>query len=145
MSDGRNQVKEDTESLRVKFWDLGPEKPVMPKKPDQPKNPDDPIAKLEYEEAAETYVAAIKAYRVAQAEYARWEEECGGPVQIERWSVEARDAVQRDPKRYVKALPKNLKPGHGHIENLRRKEAEDAEFRRVAATDPIFGTQGAAA
>ncbi len=140
-----DQVREDTQSLRVRFWDLGPTKPVMPKRPEPPKNLDDPIAKLEYDEAAAQYVKDIQAFRVASADYEKWAVEAGGPVELERWSVEARDAVQRDPRRYVKKLPKGVSPGHGHAENLRRKAEEDAEFRKVAATDPIFGTQGAAA
>ena len=141
-----NQVKEDTESLRVRFWDLGPDKP--PKQPVAPKllAPDDPIAKLEYEEAAAVYVAELQSYRSQKSAYDKWMAEMGGPVEVEMWSVDARDAVQRAPGRFVKRLPKGMQPGHGHAENLRRKEEENAEFRRVAATDPIFGTpQGAAA
>lgn len=140
-----DQVTTDTQSLRVKFWDLGPTKPVMPVKPPQPKNPDDPIAALEYQDAAAEYVKALQAYRVQAADYEKWVTDCGGPIELERWSSDARDAVKRDPKRYVKTLPKGVKPGHGHEDNLRRKAEEDAEFRRVAATDPVFGTSTGAA
>jgi len=139
-----DQVKEDTESLRRKVWDLGPDKPVAPVKPDQPKT-DDAIAKMEYEEAAELYVAAIKAFRAQKAAYDRWREINDGPVQIEMWTVDLRDAIARAPGRYVPQLPKGVKPGKGHFANLARQEAEDAEFRRVAATDPIFGNVGAPA
>lgn len=65
-----------------------------------------------------------------------------GPVQIFRTGILAREALSRDPERYVLTLPKGIKPGPAQIEaeERARDEAEEANAERNA--DPVYG-QGA--
>lgn len=65
-----------------------------------------------------------------------------GPVQIEMRSVNARDALQRDPKRYVIKLPRGVKPGPAHHREEERKRQEMADFAEVVKRDPVFGVLG---
>lgn len=65
-----------------------------------------------------------------------------GPVQIVRTGILAREALNRDPERYVLTLPKGSKPGPAQIEaeERARDEADEANAERNA--DPVYG-QGA--
>ena len=67
------------------------------------------------------------------------DEASGGPYQLTMRSVNARDALKRDPNRYVLKLPKGLKPGpkQAEIEQQERDEAD--HFAAEAARDPVFG------
>ncbi len=40
-----------------------------------------------------------------------WERENGGPVEVEAHTVQAGEMLERDPARYVEALPEGVTPG----------------------------------
>ena len=62
-----------------------------------------------------------------------------GPVGIEMWSIDARDALKRDPERFVVKLPKGMKPGPAHERNQERAARARDELAAAAAKDPVFG------
>lgn len=146
-----SQIDRDTAAMRVRMWDIGPKEPVAPKRPTPPKgaegSPEYKLAMLDFDEAIKSYEAESAAYAVAKRDYDRWQAEYGGPIELDMASVDARDALTRDPARYIVSnpkkpnggLPKGMKPGPAHMENMRRKEAELAEFEAVRRTDPVYG------
>lgn len=111
-------MEDDARQMVWKLWDLGPQPPDVDK------------------ESTE--------YRTFEREKARFR----GPFVIERRSVTARECLERDPTRYRlfssrkpnQGLPKGVKPGPEHEENLRRAAAERDEFEQVRRRDPAFGT-----
>lgn len=60
-----------------------------------------------------------------------------GPVKLERTSILAREAMQRDPERYRLELPRNIKPGPAQIEAERR--AAEAAAEDEDPPDPVYG------
>lgn len=135
------------DNLRVKFWDLGPERPIAPDAPVKPEHPkgtsaaDIAVAEVEYEDAIEQYKQDLRAYSARKKEHDHWRTTIGGPVQIESWSVDMQDAFARDPRRYAKELPKGYKPGKQHYENEERDRRKQLDTEEAARRDPQFGTQ----
>lgn len=124
----------DVDTLRVRLWDLGPRRPAMPTPAEAPTGNEGTVehdlAMLEFEQNAERqYQDALQAYRRAKKEWDDFERRQGGPVEIEMWSVNAREAMERDPERYVLELPPGLRPGHGHADNQRRAAAVRTDLR----------------
>ena len=70
-------------------------------------------------------------------------EAAGGPVQLIMRTVNAKDALRRDPNRYVLKLPRGIKPGPAQAELEQRNRDEASDFAALAARDPVFGTPGA--
>ena len=153
-----NSLEGDNQTMMVVLWDLGPSKPEAPKRPVAPKgNAGDPefdLALIEFKQEIEDYEAALKAYRQAKIDFAKFQERYGGPYEITQWSVDAADTLARDPNRYCISsrtrgyeraknggLPAGLKPGHGHAENLRRQQEGYADLEEARRRDPVFGTQ----
>ena len=66
-----------------------------------------------------------------------------GPLQLIMRSVNARDALARDPERYVLKLPRGVKPGPAHLEAEARRKEEANDYASIAARDPVFGNLGA--
>lgn len=136
-------------NLKVQIWDLGPERPVMPKAPEEPKPglkaAELALAQVEHEDALASYKQALRDYGVAKKEYERWQTQVGGPVELSMWSVDAADAMERQPGRFVANLPRGLKPGKAHFDNIKREEERQAELARQAERDPQFGKQQGAA
>lgn len=61
-----------------------------------------------------------------------------GPVKIERTTIIAREAMQRDSERYKLELPRGTKPGPAQIE-AERIAAEIAAEENAEPPDPVFG------
>lgn len=61
-----------------------------------------------------------------------------GPVKLERTTIIAREALQRDPARYKLELPRGTKPGPAQIE-AERRAAEIAAEENTEPPDPVFG------
>ena len=146
MSDAKpnHHIEIDVKTMQVKLWDLGPSKPVPPVKPEPPKgkdgDPDYELAKIEFRDLIEEYAAALKAHKRDKDWHKAWWEENGGPIQVQAWSVDAKEMLERAPERYVTSLPKNLKPGPGHQRALEREQNRATEFAAGEARDPHFGT-----
>lgn len=150
----------DNQSMIVVLWDLGPSKPVPPERPTPPKgeigDPLHDLAVIEFKQELEDYEAALKTFRQAKTEFADFQKRYGGPIEIERYSCDAQDALDRDSKRYVissrtrgheklknRGLPIGVKPGHGQDENMRRRAEGEADLEQLRRADPVFGTQEA--
>jgi len=131
------------QSMREKIWDLGPEPPKPPAAPEQPKgkdgDPDYELAKLHYVQALEGYKIDLQAYGRQRDEYQRFARENGGPIQIERWGVEVEEAMARDPNRYRRELPRGMKPGKAHFDNIERQRLRADEMEADRRRDPQFG------
>ncbi|SRR6266403_349871 len=151
-----NSLAPELAKTYVVLWDIGPPKPVAPTKPALPKgkegDPEYDIALIEFKESLEEYGEALKAYKHAKIEYAKWQKDQGGAIELTRFSCDASDFLERDPERYFisastrghehlknRGLPAGYKPGRGHEENLRRAQEGEAEFARARASDPVFG------
>lgn len=146
------------EISKVVLWDKGPQKPVMPKQPATPDGkPGEPkyeLAMVEFKAVLEAYDVALKAYRQAVVDFADFEKKYGGPYELEMWSCDAHDALQRDPDRYIVSnktrgherlknggLPIGMKPGHGQAAQQRRAAEHEAEFETARRADPVFGQE----
>lgn len=151
-----NSLAPELAKTYVVLWDIGPTKPEAPKKPALPKGkegePEFDLAMIDFKEALEEYADGLKAYGRAKIEYAKWQKDQGGAIELKMFSCDAHDALARDPKRYhISAstrgheklknhgLPDGHKPGKGQAENIRRAEEGQAEFAAARARDPIFG------
>lgn len=136
-------------SLLVKIWDLGPKAPELPARPALPEGkegtPAHDLAMIDFRAELSAYETGLLAYRYEKTEFDRWHKEFAGPYRFETHSVNAREAIQIDPERYVAELPKGRKPGKWHHEQLEREEAARRTFAQTVARDPIFGNQGAQA
>jgi len=151
---------------RVYLWDIGPEKPAPPIRPPLPKgkegDPEYDLAKVEFADALARYDAELKEHGRRKAEYASWERQCGGPVEMEFWSVNAREALDSDVRAVAegrqtrrrwylssrtrgserlpnRGLPEGMKPGHGQADLERTRKERDADFADAMRRDPIFG------
>jgi len=157
------------EGSMVYLWDIGPPKPEPPRRPAVPKGgkegePEFDLAKLEFDIAMENYKTDLLSHAARKAEYATFERQWGGPHEEKMWSVDARDALERDAraveegrqavKRWFMSartrgyeklpnggLPSNMKPGPGHFDNLRREQEGDADMAAAKRSDPVFGNQ----
>lgn len=156
------------EISRVWMWDIGPERPVQPKRPPVPKgregDPEFDLALIEFKEALADYEAALHTHKRLKVEYADWEKRMGGAIMLPMWSVDARDALERDGRavdegrqtrrRYYIAsrtrgyhglpnegLPEGHKSGHGHKENMRREREGQDGLMAARAADPVFGSE----
>jgi hypothetical protein len=154
------------ELQKVILWDVGPEKPRAPARPALPKgkegDPEFDLAKVEFRDALERYDAELKQHALLKAQYSDWERKCGGPVEVEFWSIDAehalahdRTAVQegRQTRRrwYVssrtrgkgklpnRGLPEGMKPGHGQDMLERQLREGDFDLAVARRSDPIFG------
>lgn len=159
---------------QVILWDTGPVKPVAPARPEVPKgkegDPEYDLAKIEFAEALEDYQEALKTWKKAKIEYADWQKQNGGPIEIVMWSCDAFDALARDAAnapvtrnkvgeevkhlRYFisartrghshlpnRGLPQGRRPGLGQAELERRMLEGDAELMAARRADPVFGKQ----
>jgi hypothetical protein len=138
-----DQLTLDKNLTICKIWDLGPRRPVAPEKPQEPsdklKGVDLDLAKIHYQDALLDYAIALRAYGAEEKAYTAWRQANGGPIEIERNPVVAKEAIARDPKRYTQTLPKGTKPGFGHA-NAQQQQAERAKAMAAdAAKDPHFG------
>lgn len=145
---------------KVVLWDLGPKKPEMPERPAAPDGkPGDAkydLAMVEFKETLEDYERALKAFRQAKLDFEDFARRYGGPFEIEMWSCDASDSLQRDPKRYCissktrgherrknRGLPIGVSPGHGQAEQERRANEGDSDLMAAMRADPVFGNQEA--
>lgn len=137
----------DTNKLLVKIWDLGPTEPEAPVKPELPKgkegSPEYDLALIDFRGDLANYETALKAYGQAKKDFAAWHKTYAGPYQIEMYSVNAREAIQIEPTRYMIDLPKGRKPGKFHAEEQQRLKDERDSFAKMIKRDPVFGSQGA--
>lgn len=79
-------------------------------------------------------------YVNAHGNVALWDmAEEGGPVQIVRAGILAREALGRDPERYRLELPKNVKPGPAQLEAEQRAREEADELNTDIDRDPVYG------
>lgn len=142
-----SDVQNDTNSLLVKIWDLGPDAPEIPSKPDLPKgkegSPEYDLALIDFKAGLAKYEEALAAYGRAKKDFADWHKTYDGPYQIEMYSVNAREAIQIEPDRYVTELPKGRKAGKWHHEQIARQKDARRTFAQTMARDPVFGSQGA--
>jgi hypothetical protein len=164
-ADANTHMIDDQRLQTVVLWDMGPPKPEPPKKPrwvapngTKEGDPDYDLAKLEFKGVLEQYEDDLRTYGRAKQEYAEFQKQWGGPYEClgvgPYFSVDAWDAIQRDPKRYCvssrtrgygnrpnQGLPDGVKPGRGHFENLKRIEAGESDLALARARDPVFGQQ----
>jgi hypothetical protein len=61
-----------------------------------------------------------------------------GPVEINMNTVLAKEAMARDPGRYVLQLPKNVQPGKADRERKEREARLKAELEAERLPDPHF-------
>lgn len=146
---GSRMVDPSAGSLLVRIWDLGPKAPELPEKPNLPEGkegtPAHDLAMIDFRAELSAYEAGLVAFKREKTEFDRWHKEYAGPYRFETHSVNAREAIQIDPERYVAELPKGRKPGKWHAEQLEREAEARRTFAQTVARDPIFGNQGAQA
>lgn len=152
-----HDIEREQQSLRRRVWDTGPQKPTPPQKPIAPHgksgDPEYELAKIDFQETLEEYQTSIKEYGRLKQEYADWQKRYGGPYELVMWSMDVRDALRNDPKRYFEShpslpnhgLPETMAPGPAHAENIARARAGLDELDRQRERDPQFGRQGVAA
>jgi hypothetical protein len=153
-----NNLSGDLNLTYVYLWDLGPSKPVAPKRPDTPAGkkgePEYDLAMIEFRGVLEKYDEDLRAYGRDKINFAEWQKKQGGPIEMRFWSVDAADALERDPKRYCvsartrgygnrpnQGLPEGMKPGKGHFENQARIAAGESDLEAARRSDPVFGQQ----
>jgi len=94
------ELEAENEAQQVYLWDIGPEKPIQPKRPEGPKGkegePAFELAMVEFREQIELYAISIKDYAQRTREYERFQRDHGGPIELQRWSVDAQDALAND-------------------------------------------------
>jgi hypothetical protein len=151
-----NTLAPELAKTYVVLWDIGPTKPKAPGRPEAPKgkegDPEFELAKIEFKEQLESYEDTLKEYGRAKKEYADWQKNKGGAIELTMFSCDAHDALARDPNRYFissstrgyeklknHGLPTGCKPGHAQAENIRRAHEGEAEFAAIRARDPVFG------
>lgn len=148
-----DQLTLDQNLSVCKFWDLGPKRPETPKQPVGPVPPAEglkgvakaeaetryELAKVEFEDALIDYKAGLRSYGADLKAFEAWRKANGGPILIERNPVVAREAIQRDPDRYMQTLPKGMKPGFGHAANQQQQADRAKALAADAAKDPHFG------
>lgn len=61
-----------------------------------------------------------------------------GPIELQFNSVLAKEALQRDPARFVVELPKNINPGRADKERKKQEADRQAEFD-AELPDPHYG------
>lgn len=151
-----SDLNQDLDLMQVWLWDLGPTKPVHPERPEPPVGKEGTplydLKVIEWREEKENYDRALLQYREDKERWDRWQRDNGGPVEIPQYSVNAREAMERDPKRYTlsartrghgqlanRGLPLGMKPGHGQkmLEERQRQGLEDLDLARRG--DPFFG------
>lgn len=151
-----NSLAPELAKTYVFLWDIGPIKPSAPNKPALPKGkegePEYDLAKIEFAEHLEQYQTDLKAYGAAKTDYAKWQKDQGGAIELRMFSCDAHDALERAPDRYFisastrgheklknHGLPAGHKPGRGHEANIERARQGEAEFNAARARDPVFG------
>jgi hypothetical protein len=127
----------------VDLWDLGP---IRPTPPEAPKEVDEKLkghelalAKIEYEDAFETYKDELRAFGRMREEFTKWHKTNGGPLKVDLWSTDAVHALATDPDRYKLELPKGTKPGAAQVEADRLAEMSEQDLAEARAKDPVFG------
>ena len=153
-----NNLEGDLDLTWVYLWDKGPVKPVPPKRPALPTgkqgDPEFDLAMIEFKETLEDYERALRLYSKAKDEFAEWQKNKGGPEELRMYSVNATEALQRDPERYCvsartrghgsrinQGLPEGIKPGRAHYENLARIAAGESDMEVARRSDPVFGDE----
>lgn len=151
-----NSLAPELAKTYVFLWDIGPIKPTAPVKPTLPKGkegePEHDLAVIEFKGELDEYAEALKAYGVAKKEFAAWQKNQGGAIELRMFSCDAHDALERAPDRYFisastrghdglknHGLPAGHKPGRGHEANIERARQGEAEFNSARARDPVFG------
>lgn len=138
----------ENNNLKQKVWDLGPTRPEAPVAPVAPLEAefkgktavaDLAVAQIQFEDALVDYKTSLRNYAASRTAYDKWRSENGGPVELEMWSFNAREALARDPARYSRSLPKDAKPGRTHEANQRSAEQRLVEDAVLARKDPHFG------
>lgn len=154
-SESFQKLVADQQSMMVKLWDLGPGEAAIPTRPELPQgkegSPQYDLAMIDFRADLANYETALKAHGQATKDFAAWQATYGGPYEIEMYSVDAREALEIAPDRYLVSddrlpnhgLPKGRKPGPWHHAEQQRQE----DLRRFSAQqrqrDPVFGSQGA--
>lgn len=144
-----DQLSQDRRAALASVWDLGPKRPVAPVAPAAPvegkagKNADFALATIEFEDALGTYKEELRAYGVAKKHYEDWKRNIGGPIELAMNTVLAREAMTRDPERYVDRLPKGVKPGRADAASREEAARRQAQSAKDASKDPHFGDQNA--
>lgn len=153
--DGPSVQVSDLPKMMVRVWDLGPSVPDTPDKPALPTgkegSPEHDLALIDFKAAIANYETALKAFGQAKKDFAEWQKTYGGPYEKEMYSVDAREALEIEPERYLVSddrlpnhgLPKGRKPGKWHHEEKQRQEELRRFTAQQRARDPVFGSQGA--
>ena len=148
--------------LKVAVWDTGPERPVKPAKPVPPKAPhgsiEADIAAIELKEAIANYDAQLAHYIAQLKDHDAWHARHSGPVILEMWSCDWKDAARHDttataegrqhrrryyrydPRAQHQGLPVGTAPGRSHAEQIERRAAADQALEVAQASDPEFGS-----
>lgn len=148
-----DQIKADQAAEIMRIWDLGPQRPEAPTPPVAPEPPAETLkgakletakaeyelAKVQFEDALIDYKADLRTYGAALKAYENWRKTVGGPIQIERNPVVAREALERGQGRYVTHLPKGMKPGRADAEARQQAAVRQAALAADVAKDPHFG------
>lgn len=154
--------------MQVWLWDCGPTEPDLPEPPEAPTGKEgDPkfdLQKLQFRRKLKHYEDALLAYEKNLADFKDWQTRYGGPIELQFWSCDARDALLNDKaavdegrqvaaryhishrtRGYEKVvnmgLPEGVKPGRSHQENMRREADRAADLHQAMMADPVFGQE----
>jgi hypothetical protein len=140
-----------TNTLLVRMWDTGPTAPKTPKRPKVPEGregePEYDLAMIEFKSTLSKYETALSRWGQEKRDFDDWHKTYDGPYELSMFSVEAREALQRDGKRYFVSdsrldnhgLPTGMKPGIYHDQQRVLEAARQRELAATMAKDPVFG------
>ena len=118
---------------RVDLWDLGPQ--VGPRPPAAPEEPDKSklkgvelaAAEVAFEDATEDYRNSLRAWNAARKEHRDWLDRIGGPVKLQMWHVEAKEAMEIEPIAMCSICRT--------VPSLARRREKTSNVRRPKSTD----------
>jgi hypothetical protein len=156
----RSTLNDAMPSLKTRVWDTGPQRPVPPARPVPPKGLhgiEADIAAIELKEAVANFDVQLTRHVALLKEHDIWHARHSGPVVLEMWVVDARDAIRHDTRavgegrqskrRYFiydqkkprQGLPVGVEPGASHAEQIERQADDAAALAEAKRADPVFG------
>jgi hypothetical protein len=157
----RSNLLDIHQSMKVRVWDTGPEKPVPPARPVPAKvlagTIEHDIEAIALREAVANYEKLLGSYVTLLRDHDGWHSRHSGPVVFEQWSCDAADTFRHDgrsvaegrtrARRYYKydaraprmGLPVGVEPGASHREQVMHQAAQAEAAEAARKNDPFFG------